>query len=400
MKKFTKVLLFIVVIVSNSLSAQIRFKPAFFLDNSGNKIDCLIKDVDWKSNPVTFEYKISENDAIQIGRIENVQEFQIGDLTKYVRKTVDIDRWNKFSAPTVQKQPLYQSETLFLQTLVEGKATLYTYSDGSLTTYFYSIEDGDTKQLVQKQYVSYNGSKDVIYKNDLYKNQLQSELSGDIIKEFDNKNLGYFRNEFVKLFEKYNQSTGESKKMISSNRLKFHVTPRLGVNFNSILADFKYLESSNYTHDFGVNANLRFGLELEAILPFNSRKWAIALEPVYTSYTADSDGTEYTDDLDYKVVDIHFVARHYMFLNSESRAFVNAGILYSINVNNTSYFPQRRPIPVDFYIKSPTFVVGAGYKYKKLSAELRYSTVQNLAFSYYWDINYNSLALTMGYEIF
>ena len=400
MQNFTNALLALLFFATTSLVAQIDFKPAYYLDNTGNKTECLIKDLDWKSNPLSFEYKMGENDAVQVGKIENVQEFQIGEFTKYVRKTVEIDRWDNSSAPSIQKSPIFKSEILFLKVLVVGKANLYVYADGSFTTYFYNVDDKNPQQLIQKQYVINDGSKDIVYKNDLYKSQLQSALGGDIVNQSDTKNLSYFRNDFLKLFQKFNQSNGENKNMISSNSLKFHVTPRLGVNFNSINADVTFQENSNYKYDFGVNTSLRFGLELEAILPFNKGKWAIALEPVYTSYKADGDGTEYTDNVDYQVVDIQFVARHYMFINSQSRAFINAGIAYSINVNNTSYFPSRRAYPVDFYLKSPTFVLGAGYKYNKLSAELRYSAVQNVVFSYDWKIKYNSFAITLGYEIF
>ena len=397
MKKFTKVLLFILVIVSNSLAAQIRFKPAFFLDNSENKIDCLIKDVDWKSNPVTFEYKISENDAIQIGRIENVQEFQIGDLTKYVRKTVDIDRWDKFSAPTVQKQPVYQSETLFLKTLVEGKATLYTYSDGSLTTYFYSIEDGDTKQLVQKQYVSYNGSKDVIYKNDLYKNLLKSDLNTPSIKNWEIDNLDYFKANFVRLFQKYNGDEGQGVALASAEKTKLHVTPRIGLSINQV--EVNHLVYAGYQYDFGTKSNFRFGLELEAVLPFNRGECAVALERAFTSYKADSDGSDWTADINYQALELHAVLRHYMFLNDNSKLFLNAGFVYSTDVNNAMYSPIRRPDPVAIDMNFQ-LVFGAGYKYKKLSAEIRYIGDQSMIINHStWQAHYTSYSFVLGYEL-
>ncbi len=200
MKNLANGLLVLFLVASSSLVAQIVFKPASFLDNNGNKTDCFIKDVDWKSNPISFEYKIAGNDVVQIGKIENVQEFQVGELAKYIRKIVDIDRWSKPSPPSLSKSPIYKSETLFLKVLVEGDATLYGYADGILSTYFYAVSGKSPEQLIQKQYIAYDGTKDVVYKNDFYKSQLQSVLGGDIIKESDIKNLSYFRNDFVKLF--------------------------------------------------------------------------------------------------------------------------------------------------------------------------------------------------------
>ncbi len=398
MKNFANELLVFFLVASSSLVAQIDFKPAFYLDNNGNKTDCLIKDADWKSNPTFFEYKISENDAVQIGKIENVQEFQVGELTRYIRKTVDIDRWDKYMAPSVQKQPIYKSERLFLKVLVEGISTLYQYTDGSFSTYFYMVDGNIPQQLIQKQYVVNDDGKDVVYKNDLYKMQLESALGGDIVKQSDIKNLSYFRNDFVKLFDKFNEGKGESKTMIASNSLKIHLTPRIGANFNSI--DVNYLYATGYEYDFGVKTNLRVGLELEAVLPFNRGKWAIALEPVYTSYKADGDGTEWTDNIDYQAFELQLVARHYMFINNKSKVFINAGFVYSVDINNSTYFPARRANPVSIDVK-PQIVLGAGYKYNKLSAEFRYLGKQYIVDNQlYWEAFYKSYALVIGYEIF
>ena len=398
MKNFSTALLVLFVLFASSLVAQIEFKPASFLDNNDNLTICLIKDQDWKANPVSFEYKLNANDAVQIGKIENVQEFQVGDFTKYIRKNVDIDRWDKYMAPSIQKQPVYKNETLFLKVLVEGTASLYEYTSGSFSTYFYVMDAKDPQQLIQKQYVVHNVGRDMVYKNDLYKAQLQSALGGEIIKESDTKNLSYFRIDFIKLFEKFNQSKGESKVMVSSNSYKIHLTPRIGANFNSV--DVRYLPVLGYDYDFGVKTNLRVGLELEAVLPFNRGKWAIALEPAYTTYKAEGDGSEWTSTIDYQALEIHIVARHYMFLNDRSKVFLNAGFVYSADINNSKYGPIRRPKPVEIDM-NPQLVFGAGYKYKKISAEFRYLGNQNMVRNQStWEAHYKAYAVILGYEIF
>ena len=399
MKHFSNALLLFFLIASSSLFAQIGFKSGFFLDNNGNKIECLIKDVDWKSNPVAFDYKLSENDVVQTGKIENVQEFQVGELTKYIRKTVNIDRWDKYMPPSKQKQPVYNSEILFLKILVDGSATLYEYSSANFNTYFYSIDGASPQQLIQKQYVVNDGAKEIVYKNDMFKLQLQSILGGELIRESDTKNLSYFKSDFVRIFEKYNQSKGEVRNMAASSSFKFQVTPRIGLNQNNVKVDVTFQDDSLYKYDFGNESNLRVGLELEGIFPFSRGKWSMILEPSYTSYVAGNNGTEYTDDIAYKVIEVFFGGRHYMFLNDESRLFLNAGIFYSFDINNNLYFPQRRVFGTSFEVKPQAFV-GAGYRYKKLSAEFRYSVKQNLVNRDYLELEYRSYSLNLGYTIF
>lgn len=398
MKHVATAFLFLFLLASTSLVAQIEFKKSFFIDNSGNKTDCLIKDQDWKSNPVTFDYKLSQTETLQTARIESVQEFQVGDYTRYIRKNVEIDRWDKFSSPSTQKYPICKSETLFLKVLVDGAATLYSYSDGSFNTYFYVIDGKNPEQLIQKQYVVNTAGKEVVYRNDLYKKQLEASISGDAVKEAEINNLGYFKNDFVKIFEKYNQSKGDSITVIPTRKVGIHISPRIGVNLNTV--DVNYIPVDGYGYDFGIKPNLRVGVEVEAVLPFNRGKWAIAFEPAYTSYKADGDGTDWTSSIDYQALEVSLVARYYMFLDEKSKLFVNAGFVYSADLNDSKYGPSRRPTPVDIDM-NPQFILGAGYKYNKISAEFRYLENQGMVRNQAtWRAHYSSYAFILGYEIF
>ena len=401
MKNFSSALLLLFLLASNSFSAQIVFKSGFFLENNGSRTQCLIRDVDWKSNPVAFDYKMSENDIVQTGKIENIQEFQIEDFPKYVRKNVNIDRWDKYMAPSIQKQPVYKSETLFLKELVGGSAILYEYVDGNFSTYFYTVDDKNLQQLIQKQYVASNGLKDAVYKNDLYKLQLQTDLQSEAINQSDLKNLSYYRNDFMKLFAKFNKSRGDLKNEADERDIgiKLHLTPRIGLNRNNVTADVTFAENSEYKYDFGSKSNLRVGLELEAILPFHRGKWAVAIEPVFTSYKADNNGTEYTDDIDYQAFEMHFGARHYMFLNPKSKIFINASYVYSVDTKNNSYFPERRIFGTPYKLR-PHFTLGVGYKYNNISAEFRYAGKQYLVQRDYFEVEYSSFAIILGYTIF
>ncbi|WP_417619381.1 hypothetical protein [Oceanihabitans sediminis] len=71
-----KNLLFIlIVILSANCYSQIIYENGYYIDNSGNKVDCLIKNVDWKDNPTSFEYKLTENSDKNIATLNTVKEF-------------------------------------------------------------------------------------------------------------------------------------------------------------------------------------------------------------------------------------------------------------------------------------------------------------------------------------
>ena len=399
MKKFNFILAVLFVLVSTSLSAQIGFKPGYFIDNSGETTQCLIKDIEWKSNPTSFEYKTSEESAVQIAKIDNIQEFRIENFPKYIRKTVEMDRWDVFSPVTEERNSIYKTETLLLKELVKGPASLYGYADGALTTYFYEVSQNPIRQLVRKNYfiIDGNGYK-ITLANNMFKRQLYGDLKCDDITENQAKNLSYFEGDFVRFFQKYNTCMGAIPEESEASKTKLHLSARLGVVQNSF--KMEYPSDARYNYDFGSKTSLRVGVEAEIVLPFNRNKWSLLLEPVYAAFKSEGDQTIFTDNVDYKAIEFQMGLRHYMFLSPDSRIFINLGVVYAININNGVYNPKRYSSILE-YKPSPQIILGAGYKYNKLSAEVRYLGTQNFqADQIAWESRFTSLAFVLGYEIF
>jgi hypothetical protein len=108
--------------------------------------------------------------------------------------------------------------------------------------------------------------------------------------------------------------------------------------------------------------------------------------------------------MDYKVIDVSFGIRHYMFLNDKSKLFINGAFINSISINskilfnnkinNTNYSIDLRP--------SATLSFGFGYKYlNKYSIEFRYGVEQDLLRNYrQWYSSYNLTSIIFGYTIF
>ncbi|HPZ26319.1 MAG TPA: hypothetical protein PKV58_10375, partial [Kaistella sp.] len=155
--------------------SQIKFEKGYFIDNKDVITECLIKNLDWKSNPNSFEYKISEADKAQTATIKGVKQFEIYNGAKFVRYEVNIDRsstdLNKLSR---KKNPEFVKETVFLKELVNGKGKLYKFTEGNLTKYFYQNSDAAPEQLIYKQYQV--GETDMTYNKD-YISQLQNNFT-------------------------------------------------------------------------------------------------------------------------------------------------------------------------------------------------------------------------------
>ena len=72
-----KILLSIILLLNYYGFSQVNFEKGYFITNSDEKIDCLIKNRDWKNNPIDFEYKLSDNDKFISTNIKLVKEFGI-----------------------------------------------------------------------------------------------------------------------------------------------------------------------------------------------------------------------------------------------------------------------------------------------------------------------------------
>jgi hypothetical protein len=148
-------LLFLTALLSLNAYSQIKFEKGYFIDNGDQKMDVLIRNVDWRSNPSEFECKLSADGAPKNASIKSVKEFGIADGARFVRHTVNVDRSSgNIKNLSEDRNPEFKEEELFLKLLVEGKANLYSLEDGNITRYFYSKDDSEIIQLIYKKFMT------------------------------------------------------------------------------------------------------------------------------------------------------------------------------------------------------------------------------------------------------
>lgn len=407
MRKKLLVIALLTVICAESYS-QISFENGYFINESSKKINCLIKNVDWKNNPTEFEYKLSQNDTVQTATIHSVKEFGINNVSRYIRAKINIDRSSDQIADLrSDKNPKFQEELLFLKVLIEGKASLFLYADGSLIRFFYKIIDSEITQLVYKRYMADND----IAKNEYFKQQLFIPLRCEAIQLNELENLRYNRTDLERLFTKYNECVGSHYINYEPKQKRdlFNLNIRPGLNYSSL--KIQNTTSGSLDTDFGSNIGIRFGIEAEFLLPFNQNKWSIIIEPAFQYYN--SEQSKETDiisggrvllKVNYKSIELPIGVRHYFFLNDESKLFTNISYVFDFP-NNSSIKLLRNDgsLHSELEIKSRwNLAIGVGYKYKdRYSLEIRYNTKREILSDYLlWNSNYNSLNMILGLSFF
>lgn len=407
MKKHLSLLAFSMLLSFTAFS-QIKFESGYFINNDGQKTECLIRNADWKNSPVAFEYKLGQDTLVHKGTLETVSEFGINGVSKFIRAKVNIDRSSdNIPYMSSEKNPVFKEELLYLKVLIEGGASLYQYTDGNLVRFFYSTKDTALTQLVYKRYLVNNK----ITENNTFRQQLFVSLKCQAISQEDFENLKYNNPGLKQLFAAYNECTKTSyvNREPRQKRDFFNLTVRPGLNYSNFYIDKS--ASDTWDGNFGNKFNFRFGVEFEYILPYNKNKWGIIAEPTYQSYkseiTSESShvsGGILISKINYHSIEIPIGVRYYLFLTDQSRIFADITYTFDVSFRSRLSFIRKDGSTLKSLEILPRRNLGfeIGYKLKnRYSAAFRYQLGRELLGNDVgWNSSYTTWSLMLGYTLF
>ena len=325
--------IFLLLIATTSFG-QIRYEKGYFIDNDNRKTECLIRNNDWDNNPNDFKFKLDNSDIIERGTIVSVKEFCIYGFSKYIRANVRIDRSsNDIDKLTYEANPIWSQEQLFLKVLVEGKASLYSFNDGTLNRFFYSVTDTSVNQLIYKKYLIANLN---VVQNNTYKQQLLNDIRCADAGLGATENIMYTRNDLEKYFLKFNNCSGDAIIVKQSDKIKrdvFNLKITTGLNLSTI--SLNSTSSRDNSVDLTLKNNLSFllGVESEFILPFNMNKWSIVIEPTYQYFISEKAHDDENSSVNFRSVEFPIGIRCYFFLGKGIKGFVNGFYISNFSLN-------------------------------------------------------------------
>jgi len=389
--------------------SQIKFELGYFIKNSGERIDCLIKNSDWKDNPTEFDYKLLESEKVETQYISNVTEFYILNTpNRFYKISVDIDESrNNIEDLDNIKEPRFVNKEIFLKPLIEGEATLYSYESKEDLKFFYKVGDSKVQQLVYKKYNVNNR----IRENVQYRSQLWSDLKCESILHDDVGSIPYKAQSLNELFIKYNRCTQTDFHIYNdkNGRDLFNLSLRPGVSLASLKIENSDVNGRDV--DFGMDVEFRFGLEVEYIMPFNKNKWSLVFEPTYKVFKTSKDlpplsnpfsGLPVFVEVSYSSIEIPVGIRYYSFINDQSKVFANLLYLSELGLDSKVIFEATNGNRSSLDISSNGAIsFGLGYNYdNKAGVELRYRSSNVLNRYVSWTSNYDTISLILSYSIF
>lgn len=401
----------VLLLISILSFAQNKFENGYYIDNNNTKIECLIKNYDWKNNPDEIEIKNSDDNKAITKHFDDFKEFGIYNKSKFIKATVKIDESSaNTNTLTSTPNPTFAVKTVFLKVLVEGNSNLYYFANSDYERFFYTVND-KIEQLIYKQY---NSGIDIAA-NEAYKQQLfvnfkcNNDQKSIIALKYDDDYL-------IDYFIKTNNclSGNVATKAISEKR-KFETNFKANILLNRINSNYDIPNgniSGNYTTE--KRNVISFGFEAEIILPYNNKNWSFIFDPsyiqnkesfkIYKPQFINPDDTFYNNSF---TVRLPLGLRRYFRLNENNSLFTNA--TFSVNINKADIktynpFNNSTIIIADGSFVSSNFALGLGYQFKKYTAEIKY----NLKTPFYSDAKggeknqytLNQISLKLGYKLF
>ncbi|NTW25649.1 MAG: PorT family protein [Lentimicrobium sp.] len=390
-------LIFLIIALSSTIYSQITYERGYYLNKEGRRIEGLIKNTDWQSNPSEFLFKSSDSAQPVKLTIDSVTEFGVIGQSRYLNKKVRIDRSSDLiSELSTIREPLFNEEQLFLKMLIGGKHSLYVYIDGNLRRFFIESDNTEIKQLIYKNYLS--GDRIIGINND-FRKQLWLHLRCDAITIAEIENTAYESKSLIRIFEKFNVC--DNAVFVRYNNKSgydfFNLTLRPGLNISTLS-----IGNSNILNKeikFGTRPGFQLGIETELILPFNKNKWAIIAEPGFLYYEGEGSSQSANAEINYYSLELPVGLRHYFFFGEDSKVFINGSAVFNYAFNSDIKYNTYQGLEINTNLSA---AFGLGYKFKnRFSMEFRVGFLRNLLVNYhYWYTDYNSYSFIFGYTIF
>ncbi|MBE2273905.1 MAG: tRNA modification GTPase, partial [Flavobacteriales bacterium] len=143
----------------------------------------------------------------------------------------------------------------------------------------------------------------------------------------------------------------------------------------------------------------------------NKNKFAIIVEPTYQYYKSEATfddssliGGKVIVKADYSSIELPIGIRYYMYLNTDSKLFVNAVYIIDFSLGKSIEMTRADGSPyLSYDLRSqPSLGFGIGYKYKdKYGIELRTHSKRRITSDYLMtSTNYQTTSIVFSYNLF
>lgn len=371
--------------------AQRNFVPGTVAIPQHDSLKGFIDYRNWTGSPKEIHFKSTENGETTTYTPEQISGFtmQSNGEVAYISKHVLLDVTPyvvSTSQIVTQPQAELMEGTVFVQLLVSGAYSLYTYTDSHLRIHFMYGEAG--KDLQELKYIKTmiptpDGGK--IYEKREYQEQLATLFKdeGKIARQA--KHVAYLDEELIALFVAYQQAKAPGTEVVTNKRKKQPVYFGIvaGPSFNS----YNWKGGAQYKlhGKYSSSVNPVAGVFVDIPLGGATRQFSIYNELLYKSYSTHAN----MDMNELLAGDVTTFAFSYLQLNVMAQytypkgfvhPFIHFGLgnAFIVKTTKNDYYDASRPEHYKAF-ENPrkleqSLVGGIGVKASRFQLEVRGST--------------------------
>jgi len=287
--KIAGMLLLLMIAASQLAFSQENYVPGYVIKNDADTLFGFVDYRNWEKNPnkITFKTQL-EGNPISFTPTD-ITEFNAGGEI-YVSAIVDTETSPiQLDRLTKDAQPKIRVDTTFLQTLFNGKKSLYYYKNAEERVNFYIRKNSKFDLLVHKKYIKDIRKQDgkyIIAENRKYLGQLILYLNDCNTISSKLKSTSYDTRSLTKLFQYYykcSQSEASFQKKLEKGRLEIGALAGASLTFLNFRSEvFPDLTNSKYSPAADISAGIFF----DFVLPRNQGKWSFNNEILFSTYKA------------------------------------------------------------------------------------------------------------------
>jgi hypothetical protein len=378
-----------------SVFSQITFEPSYYINNDNERIDGFIKNLDWKNNPSTIEFKSTLESDIQVLTTEDVQLFEINGYLKYLSINIEVDQSSDAASElTTSAVPNYEQKDIFLKVLIEGEASLYSFVVRNSRRYYIKVGDNPIETLEYKRFLVTNS---LVRENLGYQRQLLESFICSSISNRDITKLEYKRRQLEAIFIKYNECVGSNYKTFKGKKKDtFNLT--VGPRFYYTTLEVTGSADRDEV-DFGSVADLTFEVVAELFLPFNNNQWSITTGLTNQEFKKNITNEFGEVSFDHHGYNIPIGLRYNRFTSEKSRFYLGSSVLVTLFGRTTIEYSYRNNASDD--LSKLGILFSAGYVYNDIiNAQLKFEPRRQLfALATTFETMYQTTSLTISYNL-
>lgn len=398
----------IILLCGVNFYAQNNFQQGLITTSNGEQISALIGLYSWKKFPNKIDYKLNENSSVQQIESANISSLETNSGLLYLKKTLPVDISSNITDQLNDSyDPKFEERTIFLKSLVQGKASLYSSLATDHVLYFYKTDDQNIEQLIYKRYT--NADQTIIATNSSFLKQLSQDVSCNPMSYSSPK---YDESSLKKYFVSYNKCVGSEYQVnIKSEKLELNFKVLGGADYTSLTVQ-NYDRWRNNDLEFDAEISPRIGFELELQIPGNNKNnFSAFLQTFYKNYSASKEHRTSDFDVSYSGLEIIPGLRYNLNLKNDQSIFFDVGLNINITLSesfsSSSFGEQDSSTLFESNKLSSSF--GIGYNKNKFTASLKYYLPTSSEGAYYrnesldvqtFESKMQSFGLLLGYRLF